>query len=87
MGRNADAFACGTKSDAREGDAVGDVVGLRRFAQTDLLESHIRGLAARTPPWRSRTRADAVQAMAFSLRSGPPPCGWGQRESARACRS
>jgi hypothetical protein len=26
------------------------------FAQTDLLESHIRGLAACTPPWRSRTR-------------------------------
>jgi hypothetical protein len=43
--------------DAREAGAVGDMVGVR----SDLLESHIRGLAACTPPWRSRTRTDAVE--------------------------
>lgn len=44
---------CGTKEEVREGRRS------RRygwFAQTGLLESHIRGLAACTPPWRSRTR-------------------------------
>jgi hypothetical protein len=44
---------CGTKEEVREGRRS------RRygwFAQTGLLESHIRGLAASTPPWRSRTR-------------------------------
>jgi hypothetical protein len=36
-------------------------------AQADLLESHIRGLAACTPPWRSRTyRTGAVEASAFA---------------------
>jgi hypothetical protein len=53
--------------DAREAGAVGDMVGVR----SDLLESHIRGLAACTPPWRSRTRTDAVEEASAPARTRP----------------
>ncbi|KAF2832318.1 hypothetical protein CC86DRAFT_401089 [Ophiobolus disseminans] len=67
-----DEWGCaGRGEDARKAGAVGDMVGLCRPTP----ESHTRGLAACTPPWRSRTQADAVEAAIAFLAFRRPPCG------------